>query len=190
MLIIVVILGSITLAIESVNQLNNRQILQQVSQTAKQGVDTQEYLVNQTQIILNNQTANTHRIENISNQGKNIMDNQVVLVRTLGNATDRLNNQSSEINQNAKVLVLQSTNIDKTLDFIKQDFNKSSQLFNESERFNQQWERDDRLRSSNILDNITEIHKALRAFTLSPPSSEESGSISGLDANRSATVLP
>lgn len=168
-----------TLAIESINQLNNRQLLEQGRQEAQHAIDTQNYLVNQTQTILDNQTANTHRIQTGLQQGKDIIDNQIILVRELGNATNQLNNQSSSINQQAKVLVLQGASLNKSLDFLRKNFNED---FLKSEVLDKQ-------RTFEILKNVTEIQKALKAFTLSPPS-EESGNIAGLNGNRNVTVLP
>lgn len=130
----------------SINQ--NQQILNEtMKQTENAATNVEE--------IIEHQDNSTKALQTIIESTQALRDNQVVLVRELDNMSADLGTKSDSIDQNSKVLVLQSAGIQNLMDW-------AAGNFSEAEEFNKQWEHDDRMRSLAILGNISDMERTLR----------------------------
>lgn len=108
---------------------------QNVQKLLDQGVSQQDQ-------IINTQNNNTQKITNVVNQTRTILDNQLVIVRSLGNAADQVTNQSN-------LLLLQGVDLQKILEFFKTHFNET---FLKAEQLERQ-------RTADILGNVSRLDK-------------------------------
>ena len=137
----------------------NQQQLKEAAVTQDKIDNTTRQAAEQNAYIIETVNNNTDKLERIITSQQALTDNQVILVRELGNMSADLGAKSQSIDQNSKVLVLQSAGIQNILDW-------AAKNFSEADKFNRQWEQDDRKRSGNILGNLSDMSKTLQLLEL------------------------
>lgn len=111
------------------------------------------------ELVLETMENNTKTLQTIIESTQTLNDNQVILVSELGNVSEDLGEKSDSIDQNSKVLVLQTAGIQNLMDW-------AAKNFTEAEEFNKQWEHDDRMRSQAIQGNLSDMSKTLQLLEL------------------------